>query len=141
MNSVKTQSKRALSASGTREYDELAEQHSKRAKNSRAKWPFLEVSGRRKKNAINLVESSPYFHKSSNTLRSTFCESMSTIGAVVLSRQPLAGDPKKLQKMAFLEVSGRWKTNALKLVGSPPHFHKSFNTSQSNFCESMRKIG
>ncbi len=54
---------------------------------------------------------------------------------------PLTGDPKKLQNMAFLEVSGRWKTNAFNLVGSFPYFHKSLNTSQSNFCESMGKIG
>jgi hypothetical protein len=141
INKVKTRSERARSASGTRKLDELAEQHSKRAENTRAKRPFPEVSGRRKTNAFNIIGSSPYFHKSLNTSQSDFCESMGKIGQGSLSGQPLAGDPKKLQKMAFLEVSGRRKTNAFNLVRSSPYFHKSSNTSQSDFCESMRKIG
>jgi len=123
---VKTWSERARNAGGTRNFDELVEQHSKRAENTRAKRPFLEVSGRRKKNAFILVVSSSYFHKSSNTLQSNFSESMRKIGQGLLSGQPLAGDPKKLQKMAFLEVSGRRKKNAFILVVSSSYFHKKF---------------
>ena len=103
--------------------------------------PSLEVSGRRKKNAFNLFGSSSYFHKSFNTLQSDFRESLGKIGQGLLTGQPLAGDPKKLQKMAFLEVSGRRKKNAFNLFGSSSYFHKSLNTSQSDFRESMGKIG
>jgi hypothetical protein len=86
--------------------------------------PFLEVSGRRKKNAFNLFGSSSYFHKSFNTLQSDFRESLGKIGQGLLTGQPLAGDPKKLQKMAFLEVSGRLKKNAFNLLDLPHTFTK-----------------
>ncbi len=64
INKVNKRSERARSASGILELDEFAEQHSKRAENSRANRPFLEVSGRLSKNAFKLVGSFPYFHKS-----------------------------------------------------------------------------
>ena len=64
INKVNKRSERARSASGILELDEFAEQHSKRAENSRAKRLFLEVSGRRKKNTLQVVGSFPYFHKS-----------------------------------------------------------------------------
>ena len=141
INGVKTQSNRARSASRTRKLDELAEQHSKRAENSRAKRLFLEVSGRRKKNNLQVVGASPYFHKSSTTLQSNFCESYRKIGQELRSGQPMAGHPKKLQKRPFSRASGGRSRDAFKLVRASPYFHKSSTTLQSNFCESLRKIG
>ena len=91
IHKVNKRSERARSASGTRTLDKLAEQHSKKAENTRAKRPSLEVSGRRKKDAFNLVGSSSYFHKSLNTLQSNFCESMRKIPQELRSGQPLAG--------------------------------------------------
>ena len=64
INKVNKGLERAHSASGILELDEFAEQHSKRAENSRAKRLYLEVSGRLSENAFRLVGSSPYFHKS-----------------------------------------------------------------------------
>ena len=141
INKVKKRSKRARSASRSRKLDELAEQHSKRAQNSRAKRLFLEVSGRRKKNTLQVVGASPFFHKNSSTLQSNFCESLRKIGPELRSGQLMAGHPKKLQKRPFSRASGGRSRDAFKLVRSSSKFHKSSTTLQSNFCESLRKIG
>ena len=62
------------------EQPKLAEQHSKGAENTRPKRPFLEVSGRRKKKTLEVVNASSKFHMCSNTLQRTFCESLRKIG-------------------------------------------------------------
>ena len=120
INKVNKRSERARSASGILELDEFAEQHSKRAENSRAKRLFLEVSGRRKKNNLQVVGASPYFHKSSTTLQSNFCESYRMIGQELRSGQPMAGHPKKLQKRPFSRASGGRSRDAFKLVRTSP---------------------
>ena len=99
INKVNKGLERAHSASGILELDEFAEQHSKRAENSRAKRLFLEVSGRRKKNTLQVVGASPYFHKTSNTLQRAFCESLRKIGQELRSGQPLAGHELFVGKM------------------------------------------
>ena len=80
INKVNKRSERARSASGILELDEFAEQHSKRAENSRAKRLFLEVSGRRKKNTLKLVGTSSKLHIDSNTLQSDVSEGLTKIG-------------------------------------------------------------
>ena len=94
-----------------------------------------------KKNNLQVVGASPYFHKSSTTLQSNFCESLRKIGQELRSGQPMAGHPKKFQKRPFSRASGGRSRDAFNLVGTSPYFQKSLNTLQSNFCESMRTIG
>ena len=122
INKMKTRSERARSASGTRKLDELAEQHSKRAENTRAKRPFPEVSGRWKTNAFNIIGSSPYFHKSSITSQSDFCESMRKIGRGIRSGQPVAGHELFVGKKNRFVLLSRINTRAA-LGFTRPHLH------------------
>ena len=94
-----------------------------------------------KKNTLQVVGASPYFHKTSSTLQRAFCESLRKIGQELRSGQPMAGHPKKLQKRPFSRASGGRSRDAFKLVRDSPYFHKSSNTLQRAFCESLRKIG
>ena len=85
---------RARSASGTRQIDELAEQHSKGAENTWPKRPFLEVSGRRKKNSLKLVATSSNLYIDSNTLQCDVSEGLMEIGPELRAPAPMAGSYK-----------------------------------------------
>ena len=103
--------------------------------------PFSRASGGRSRDAFKLVRASSNLHMCSNTLQRTFCESLRKIGQELRSGQPMAGHPKKLQKRPFSRASGGRSRDAFKLVKASPYFHKSSTTLQSNFCESLSKIG
>ena len=86
--------------------DEIDEQHSKGAENTRPKWPSPEVSGRRNKNTLKLVGTSSKLHIDSNTLQSDVSEGLTKIGQELRAPAPMAGHPKKFQKRPILEASG-----------------------------------
>ena len=86
--------------------DEIDEQHSKQAENTRPKWPSPEVSGRRKTNTLKLVGTSSKLQIDSNTFQSDVSEGLKKIGTELHAPAPMAGHPKKFQKRPILEASG-----------------------------------
>jgi len=86
------------------------------------KRPFLEASGGRFIDALNLLGTASGLHMSSYTLQRTFCESFRKIGQELRSGQPLAGHELFVgKKNRFVQLS-RIATRAA-LVFTRPRLH------------------
>ena len=86
------------------------------------KRPFLEASGGRFIDALNLLGTASDLHMSSYTLQRTFCESLRKIGQQLRSGQPLAGHELFVgKKNRFVQLS-RIATCAA-LVFTRPRLH------------------